>query len=166
MAVGSSTTNFIKVKAALERNYGCLAISCNDVGGVYDSSSGSFYEDASPCTQDGSLNNSAAPQNYGTILGIVVGAVLGILVVMFCCPLRLKNVVKKVADIPDLEESHVEQKPHNNQQPDGKCQLQLVEVGRMAPSRSPPKTGNEHDPQAETFSSTTDNAGKLHHSLV
>jgi hypothetical protein len=37
------------IKAALERNYECLGISCKDVGGVWDPSTKAYHKGAEPC---------------------------------------------------------------------------------------------------------------------
>jgi len=40
---------FEVVKEAFERNYECLGMTCNDVGGVMNEDLGTYYEDADPC---------------------------------------------------------------------------------------------------------------------
>merc|ERR1711988_272852 len=48
MGVGAASTGFAAVKSAFESNYGCLGISCAEVGGLYNGSA--YSTDASPCT--------------------------------------------------------------------------------------------------------------------
>ena len=129
MALGSSRTDFVSVKAAIEHNYGCLGITCVDVGGIYDSTSRTYYKEASPCTHDGSLNSSAGSVNIGMIIGIVVGVILAVLVSTCCClPLRRRKLVKRGKAMPPLEVSHAEQEREYQQQLDEEFQRQLAEV--------------------------------------
>jgi hypothetical protein len=54
MGIGQSDKpNFDNVKAAFERNYACMGISCADIGGLINSSTGDYYEDAAPCDDIG-----------------------------------------------------------------------------------------------------------------
>jgi hypothetical protein len=46
----NGTANFPVVKAAFETTYGCLGITCAEVGGVYSSTNATYYADATPCT--------------------------------------------------------------------------------------------------------------------
>jgi hypothetical protein len=50
---------FRAVKAAFERNYACMGITCSDVGGLLDGATGEFVEGMEPCS-DGSTANDMA----------------------------------------------------------------------------------------------------------
>ena len=46
----ASSTSFSHVKTAFEEVYNCMGITCEDVGGYYDSAAGEYFEGAAPCT--------------------------------------------------------------------------------------------------------------------
>jgi hypothetical protein len=73
MEVGAAT-KFKDVKAALERSYACLNVTCEYVGGVWDHTSESYVDGASPCGIDSSINKAGA--SVGGVLGITVGILL------------------------------------------------------------------------------------------
>jgi len=50
----SSTPNFSAVKKAYENNYKCLGITCDDVGGLIDPTTGNYLAGANPCGTRGS----------------------------------------------------------------------------------------------------------------
>merc|ERR1719446_2028445 len=60
MGLSASSTSFSAVKNAFERNYGCLGITCAEVGGVYDGTG--YVPLAAPCT------------DYATIAGYWPGS--------------------------------------------------------------------------------------------
>lgn len=68
---------FLGIKSRLERNYKCLGITCQDVGGLYDDASFKYLLNASPCGGGGG-NRTAA------IVGIVLGTLIAILVIVIC----------------------------------------------------------------------------------
>lgn len=49
LSSGKTTPDFFKVKEAFERNYMCMAVTCEDVGGLYDHETDRYYDGASPC---------------------------------------------------------------------------------------------------------------------
>ena len=49
MRIGATEVDQPKVKLAIERNYGCLQITCSEVGGIWDETTGSYYDGAGPC---------------------------------------------------------------------------------------------------------------------
>lgn len=65
-----ASTSFPEVKRALEETYGCMQISCEDVGGYYDKAANEYFEGAAPCTGTGSSGGGA------NALGIAVGVTL------------------------------------------------------------------------------------------
>lgn len=46
---GAQNTDFAAVKKALEKNYKKMGITCDDVGGLWDTASNDYYPGASPC---------------------------------------------------------------------------------------------------------------------
>ena len=44
-----TNTDFAAVKAALERNYDCMGLTCEQVGGLWDKNINSYKEGAAPC---------------------------------------------------------------------------------------------------------------------
>ena len=52
MKTGSEGTSFSQVKEAFERNYRCLGITCEEVGGFWRESKGEYHFGAEPCVTD------------------------------------------------------------------------------------------------------------------
>jgi len=50
LKTGSGMTSFVDVKHALERQYDCLGITCEDIGGYYRRSQNDYFQGAEPCT--------------------------------------------------------------------------------------------------------------------
>lgn len=104
-AVGGSVgnTDFVNVKSAFERNYACLGITCDDVGGIFDDTTRRYYEDAYPCTTSSSSSNDA--MKAGAIAGAIIGALVVIfLITCYCIPLRRRKMIIK-RDMPPAPES-------------------------------------------------------------
>lgn len=53
----TSSTDFFAVKQALERNYGCMGLTCFDIGGVFIE--GEYFAGAEPCTDEPEESSSA-----------------------------------------------------------------------------------------------------------
>lgn len=70
MGVDSSKPNFEAVKEAFERNYACMGIRCEDVGGLYDSVNMKYFEGADPC---GSSSASGMSLTFGLMATFFVG---------------------------------------------------------------------------------------------
>jgi hypothetical protein len=86
-------TDFAAVKGALERNYGCLGVSCAEVGGVIDDGTGTYKDGAAPCGGAGDTSSSSV--NVGLAVGLSVGAVAAILLVyLWCKCCRKSNMVE------------------------------------------------------------------------
>jgi hypothetical protein len=49
MKVGATSTKFSAVKAAFEKNYLCMEITCAEVGGLWFGASNKYYDGAAPC---------------------------------------------------------------------------------------------------------------------
>ena len=54
-------TDFSTVKAALERNYNCIGVTCEQIGGVFDASQGKYFEGAEPCRDGGAPGTPITP---------------------------------------------------------------------------------------------------------
>mmetsp|Transcript_44814 Transcript_44814/g.50647 ORF Transcript_44814/g.50647 Transcript_44814/m.50647 type:complete len:583 (+) Transcript_44814:91-1839(+) len=82
-----NTANYADVKSAFESVYGCLGIRGSDVGGIWNSETGSYYAGAQPLKIVSSSNNGSA--NIGLIIGCVVAGIVGGIVMYFiaskCC---------------------------------------------------------------------------------
>ena len=52
MQVNRATTDFAVVKAAFERNYECMGITCQDVGGYFSDSTNLYFPGADPCVDE------------------------------------------------------------------------------------------------------------------
>jgi hypothetical protein len=57
----SKPTNFGVVKLALERNYECLSITCEDVGGLVKADGDGYLEGAAPCITGATKSPTASP---------------------------------------------------------------------------------------------------------
>ena len=89
----TKATDFSAVKAALERNYQCMGITCAEVGGLWDSVEEKYFPQSEPCgsgkrKKNGSSTNVNGVDNPGLAIGLAVGAaaVLFIIVILsnFC----------------------------------------------------------------------------------
>lgn len=80
LAVGSGKSDFAAVKKAFERNYKCMGITCEDVGGLYDSSNSQYKSGASPCKTKNKKETDGLAVGLGVVAGLIalvgVGAVL------------------------------------------------------------------------------------------
>jgi hypothetical protein len=78
MKVGSNSSDvkFVSVKAALERNYGCLGVTCENVGGVWTVNG--YAKGASPCAT--AASSSSSP---GAIAAATIGTVVSLVLVGF-----------------------------------------------------------------------------------
>jgi hypothetical protein len=76
--IGQTTTDFAAVKAAFERNYACMGITCADVGGYVDDD-GNYREGAEACTGTGGSSGLGT----GPLVGIIVGGIVGVVVITF-----------------------------------------------------------------------------------
>ena len=131
LGVGSGRTDFVAVKAALERNYECLSVTCVDVGGIFDSSTRSYNNDAGPCA-DGS---SSPTISAGMIVGIVVGAVVAIILLTYLClPLRRHRVMTDGKDMPPLDVSQTEHEYQRQLDEEYRRQLEEVEHRNSPPA--------------------------------
>jgi hypothetical protein len=76
MRLGLFDSDFPKVKGAFQRNYACLQVTCQDIGGPYYAKIG-YYAGAEPCS-DGSSAKRA-----GEIIGGLFGAIVAVGIIVF-----------------------------------------------------------------------------------
>jgi hypothetical protein len=76
MKVGSSssTVNFPALKGTLERNYGCLGVSCDNVGGIWTVNG--YAQGASPCASSKSAGSTSPAGIAAATIGTVCCLVL------------------------------------------------------------------------------------------
>lgn len=81
MKLGASSTNFGHVKNSLQATYRCMGVSCEDVGGYYDSVTNEYFEGAAPCTGSGSSGGKALAVSVGVIIACaaIIGGALYVL---------------------------------------------------------------------------------------
>ena len=81
MKVLGPKPNFTVVKAAFERNYGCMRITCEDVGGFHNGTD--YYPKAAPCSLS---KRSSSSINVGATVGdsIILAVALAFVVYLFC----------------------------------------------------------------------------------
>ena len=78
--VTNTLADFIAVKSAFERNYGCMQITCQDVGGIWDSSTSEYMGDAAPCG-----TSSSSSVNVGLAVGLsIAGLVVAVFAYCLC----------------------------------------------------------------------------------
>jgi len=83
MRVGATSTDYMAVRRAFEDHYGCMGLTCQDIGGLYNPGLGEYYPDASPCgsgitesdAEREEATDSAANQ-YQFALAAAVGVVM------------------------------------------------------------------------------------------
>jgi Low iron-inducible periplasmic protein len=75
MRTGIFDSDYPAVRAAFEKNYQCLGVTCADIGGIYDASKG-YLLNATPCSDSGSVN-------VGAIVGGIIGGIIAVLL-LFC----------------------------------------------------------------------------------
>jgi Low iron-inducible periplasmic protein len=72
MKVGQGgSADFIAVKRAFQSVYSCMKIRCEDVGGLYDTTTGSYMPQAGPC----GLKTEESKKKGGLIVGLSFGGV-------------------------------------------------------------------------------------------
>jgi len=79
----SDMAYFEDVKNAFERNYYCMGITCDDVGGIIDKRTGGYYDDTQPCTSARSISNRSnrlhsRQESGGSKAGLVVGILVAV----------------------------------------------------------------------------------------
>lgn len=70
----NGSANFAAVKSAFESVYECMGVACQDVGGLYDGATGTYYEGAAPCGS--SSSSSSSEKNVGLIVGLTIGGLV------------------------------------------------------------------------------------------
>jgi hypothetical protein len=83
MRVGSKPqkNGFIEVKQAFERNYKCLGISCEDIGGIWTPDG--YAPGAEPCRNGASGSDGGDDNQVGIIVGSIFGVSLGLGLLIF-----------------------------------------------------------------------------------
>lgn len=85
MKVGAKDTDYLAVRKAFEKNYDCMGITCKDIGGLWDSPNGKYYDDSSPCkdsSTSSSSNSDALAISLGTVAGVVTLSAIGLFLYM------------------------------------------------------------------------------------
>ncbi|GKY92512.1 hypothetical protein MPSEU_000221500 [Mayamaea pseudoterrestris] len=93
------TTDYGVYKGAMERNYGCLGVTCADVGGLYNEATGEYEAGAGPCGSGRKGSSSNSDVNMGLAVGLPIGLLaLFALIYFFMCRKRKGNVEFKSND--------------------------------------------------------------------
>jgi hypothetical protein len=102
--LGSTTVDFQAVKKAFENNYGCLGITCPDVGGLYDDVNGAYFDGAGPCGSSSSSSSSGA--NVGLAVGLSIGAVVAIALLALFLK-RRRNATSEIEFKSEPGDNHI-----------------------------------------------------------
>jgi len=81
MKVGASSTSLSAVKTAFENNYGCMEITCKEVGGLWFSAENKYYDGAGPYAVVGPEVSGAAPHQRV----LPVAKLIIVITMIFCC---------------------------------------------------------------------------------
>jgi hypothetical protein len=98
----SATVDFQAVKTAFENNYGCLGISCADVGGVYDDVNEKYFDGAGPCGS----SSSSSGANVGLAVGLSIGAVVAIALLALFVK-RRRNATSEIEFKSEPGDNHI-----------------------------------------------------------
>jgi hypothetical protein len=120
-----SIVNFRSVKEALERNLDCLEVTCEELGGIFDSGTQSYYPDTYPCVNRYSI--SAGKVVVVILVGMLLAAAMSCLTCC-CLPLRRRKILKKGDEMPPLEVSQAIQDAEYQMQLEEEYTLQLQEA--------------------------------------
>mmetsp|Transcript_22749 Transcript_22749/g.23080 ORF Transcript_22749/g.23080 Transcript_22749/m.23080 type:complete len:253 (-) Transcript_22749:196-954(-) len=82
MKVGSGKPDFPAVKAAFERNYKCLGITCGEVGGIYRRVEKDYYDDTRPCQDGDDVGDKKESGAHNYSVGSVTLSLLGALLLV------------------------------------------------------------------------------------
>lgn len=74
----SSMTDQAAVKKAYESVYSCMGISCADVGGLFNSGTGTDYPGASACGTDGTSGLNSGSFATNSLFAVVLGSLAGV----------------------------------------------------------------------------------------
>lgn len=99
MGVGAISASFEEVKAAFERNYECMGITCAEVGGLWNGIEG-YYEGAEPCIDKSTGSSNKLGLKIALPVGLGVAA--GIFFLISCYMFRKERQGKPVF-IPNTE---------------------------------------------------------------
>jgi hypothetical protein len=95
MKPGSGKADFASVKHAFESNYGCMGITCADVGGYYDSANMQYFDGAAPCGGAGGGNSGA---NVGLAVGLTFGGLVLVALIYMLVKRRKASAVEFKSD--------------------------------------------------------------------
>lgn len=91
---------FEKVREAYERNYDCLGVTCDDIGGLLTSDKSDYIDSFSPCTTPATQTTEVLPV-YAKALIAVIAVALGAAViaaaVLMAQKHKLQNKYKKLS---------------------------------------------------------------------
>jgi hypothetical protein len=123
-----TSVNFRSVKEALERNFNCMEVTCEELGGIFDSGTRSYFPDTHPCKNRYMISPGT---NIGDIFAVLLIAMFFAVVMscLTCCclPLRRRKILKKGAEMPPLEVSQAIQEAEYQMQLEEEYTLQLQE---------------------------------------
>lgn len=83
MYLNSDVTDFTAVKEAFERNYGCLGVTCDTVGGLVFGDG--YYPDAEPCSDRFVSKSKILTKASKSIIAAVAGVAGALIIVLGVC---------------------------------------------------------------------------------
>merc|ERR1712072_718671 len=104
MKIGATSTTFSVVKTALENNYACMNITCEEVGGLWFSAENKYYTGADPCPPSSPAATTTVTvtttkeevPGWGVAIIVVVGVLLGVTIVGFCIVIAKEKAGKPI----------------------------------------------------------------------
>jgi len=100
MKIGALSTSFAVVRAAFEKNYPCMNITCQEVGGIWNVAENKYYADAGPCQLVAGTNirdntGTTATEEKETMPGWATGLIVTVCVLLALCGAGLCCVIAK-----------------------------------------------------------------------
>jgi len=83
MYLNSDVTDFTTVKQAFERNYECLGVTCDTIGGLVFGDG--YYADAEPCSDRFVSKSKILTKASKSIIAVVAGVAGALIIVLGVC---------------------------------------------------------------------------------
>lgn len=101
MRIGATTTSYDDVAIAFQSLYEKLNINCNQIGGIWNKSTGKYHINADPCSEAG---HSIIGVLLGTIFGVIIATMAVIAAYFFSGNKKSEdeNVLFSISNVPEF----------------------------------------------------------------